>query len=180
LKQTARGFPERIETERLTLGRWTEDEWPRVLAVWSDPAVWRALWGERRFDEGLVRSRFEHHVAHWDRHGFGLLVATEKATGDAAGWIGAAHPDFVDGLERDVEIGWSLREPFRGRGLATEGAAASIDAAFDRLGLDRVIALIDPANSSSIAVARRLGMRHHHDAHHMSTGQPLRVYALDR
>jgi len=44
-----------------------------------------------------------------------------------------------------------------GRGYATEGAAAAIDWAFDRLGWTEVIHCIDPANAASQSVARRLG-----------------------
>jgi RimJ/RimL family protein N-acetyltransferase len=172
------GFPDRIETERLVLRRWTEEEWPRVLSVWSDPEIWRSLEGTREFNESFVRTRFEHHVENWELDGFGLLTAIDRATGDTAGWIGPARPDFVKGLEREVEIGWSLRRAYRGRGLATEGARASIDAVFAHLPVERAIALISPANEQSIAVAERLGMTYRNDVRHMRTGQPLRVYEL--
>jgi RimJ/RimL family protein N-acetyltransferase len=44
-----------------------------------------------------------------------------------------------------------------GRGYATEGAAAAIDFAFDRLGWTEVIHAIAPDNVASQAVARKLG-----------------------
>src|SRR5437763_7077444 len=155
LKQTSHGFPEQIETERLVLRRWSEEEWPRVRAVWADPFVWSALEGAREFDEAFVRARFEHHLDNWDRYGFDLFVAIDRARGDTAGWIGPAHPDFVEGLEHEIEIGWSLLTAFQGRGLATEGARASIDAVFDHLAAERVIALIAPENARSMRVAGR-------------------------
>jgi RimJ/RimL family protein N-acetyltransferase len=175
---TGNGFPDRIETERLELRRWTEEEWPRVLSVWSDPQVWRSLEGARDFDESFVRARFDHHVENWALDGFGLLTAIERSTGETAGWIGPARPDFVEGLEHEVEIGWSLRGAFRGRGLATEGARASIDAVFEYVPVERAIALIAPENEQSIAVAERVGMTFWSDARHARTGQPLRVYEL--
>ena len=45
----------------------------------------------------------------------------------------------------------------RGRGYATEAATAALDFAFETLGWDRVIHVIDPRNVASQAVARRLG-----------------------
>lgn len=94
------------------------------------------------------------------------------------GWIGASHPDFVEGLGGEVEIGWTLRAEFRGRGLATEGARAAVDTAFAHLDVPRVISLIGPANAASMAVARRLGMRRDRDVLHATSGTPIGVWAL--
>jgi RimJ/RimL family protein N-acetyltransferase len=95
-----------------------------------------------------------------------------------AGWIGAAHPTFVPELAEEIEIGWALRRPFWGRGLASEGAAAAVPTAFAHLSPARVISLIDARNERSIAVARRLGMGHVRDVLHPATRAGLRVYAL--
>ena len=54
------------------------------------------------------------------------------------------------GLGRDPRL-------LGGRGYATEGAAATIDWAFDNLGWTEVIHCIDPDNAASQGVARRLG-----------------------
>ena len=51
-----------------------------------------------------------------------------------------------------------------GRGLATEGGAAALRAAFGALGLRRVIALARPENAPSLAVMRKLGMRREAEA----------------
>jgi RimJ/RimL family protein N-acetyltransferase len=58
-----------------------------------------------------------------------------------------------------VEVGWRLARPAWGRGLATEGARASLRHAFGELDLEAVISIIDPANLRSIRVAEKLGMR---------------------
>jgi hypothetical protein len=36
-------FPERIETERLVLRRWHEDDQAAVMGIWADLGVWRAI-----------------------------------------------------------------------------------------------------------------------------------------
>ena len=59
----------------------------------------------------------------------------------------------------DLEVGWMLRPDFRHKGYATEGAQASLDFAFQRLGAERAISLIRAENSESERVARRLGGR---------------------
>ena len=172
------GFPETLTTARLTLRRWREEHAEAMTAVWADPDVWRALRPGEPFDPAFAAARAQLHVRHWREHGFGLWVAEDRASGEPAGWVGPWHPTFVPELADRVEIGWTLRRPFWGRGLATEGAEAAVAAAFAHLGVDEVISLIYPQNLRSIAVARRLGMRDARELLHPGIGLPLRVYAL--
>lgn len=173
-------FPERLETERLVLRRWREDDAADFAAIWADPTVWAALMPGRPADPGFADERFRNHLAHWEAHGFGLWAVEERAGGRVAGWVGPSHPDFAPGLAREVEVGWSLREPFRGRGLATEGARAAVAASFEHLGREEVISLIAPANAPSIAVAERLAMRERGRVETPGTGIELRIYRLAR
>ena len=149
-------------------------------AVWADPRVWAALRPGAPFDASFVRDRFDHHLRHWEEHGFGLFTLQERASGETVGWVGPWHPVFAPELAGEVELGWSLRSSSWGRGLAGEGAAAALDAAFAHLPAAEVISLIHPDNERSAAVARRLGMRHRHDTRHPGLGVPLRVYAVTR
>jgi aminoglycoside 6'-N-acetyltransferase len=67
------------------------------------------------------------------------------------------HLHSVENL--GAEIGWTLHPDAQGRGYATEAATLLLDLAFDRLGMHRVRAELDPRNDASIALCRRLGMR---------------------
>jgi RimJ/RimL family protein N-acetyltransferase len=173
-------YPERVETERLILRRWLAADAPAMEAIWSDPQVWDALQPHRAFDPHQWRAMLERHVRHWDVHGFGLWAVTTSEDPQPMGWIGASHPTFVPELAEEVEIGWTLRPALWGRGLATEGAAAAIEAAFAELPKDRVISLIHPQNERSMAVANRLGMSRAGEATPPDLGEPLIVYALSR
>lgn len=55
------------------------------------------------------------------------------------------------------EVGWTLGKAWWGHGYATEGARAAIAWGFEQHRFEELISLIDPANSSSIRVAERLG-----------------------
>lgn len=74
--------------------------------------------------------------------------------------------DIIGGvnLERcesasDYEMGWIIRTDCRGRGFATEAAAALIACAFGSLRAERVIAHCDARNAPSERVMQKLGMR---------------------
>jgi RimJ/RimL family protein N-acetyltransferase len=172
-------IPERLETGRLVLQRWREQDRAAFASIWADPDVWRSIGPGvtgAPFDTGYAEARFEHHLRHWDQHGFGLWLAQESGSGEVAGWVGPSHPTYVPELAEAVEIGWTLRRPFWGRGIATEGAAAALQTAFAHLELDEVISLINPGNSRSSAVAERLGMSQGQAVRRPDTGEEMLVY----
>lgn len=173
-------FPDAVETERLLLRRWTPGDSEAMRAIWRERDVWRAIRPDIPFDPDHWREVFDRQLSHWSRHGFGLWAAIETLSTETIGWIGPTHPTFIPELADRIEIGWTLRPPFWGRGFATEGGAAAIRAAFEHLVPDEVISLIHHTNGRSIAVAERLGMRHDRDVLHPALGADLRVYALSR
>jgi RimJ/RimL family protein N-acetyltransferase len=173
-------FPERVETERLLLRRPRGGDRDAWLGIWGDPAVWRALRPDLGPDPDFALGRFEHHLDHWTRHGFGLWLAEEQATRTIAGWCGPAHPLFVPQLAAEVEVGWTLRRPFWGHGLAFEAATTAVQVAFAQLSIPRVIALVDATNLRSQRVAARLGMRQVQTVEHPEALVEVGVYALSR
>jgi RimJ/RimL family protein N-acetyltransferase len=172
-------FPETLQTGRLTMSRLREADREAMSTIWRDADVWRALRPDSPFDPGFGLARADHHIRHWRKHGFGLWLAQARESGQVAGWVGASHPDRIPELAEAVEIGWTLRRPFWGRGLASEGAAAAVGAAFAHLEIDEVVSVIHHSNRRSLAVAARLGMRHARDVGHPQIGE-LRVYVLSR
>jgi RimJ/RimL family protein N-acetyltransferase len=61
----------------------------------------------------------------------------------------------VDGFDGDPEIGWSLVTAARGQGYASEAVAAALGWGGGRF--TRTVAMINPENTPSEAVARRSG-----------------------
>jgi RimJ/RimL family protein N-acetyltransferase len=171
-------YPERIETERLTVRRLTPADADAYTAIWSDPTVWDILHSEadRSPPEAAHRS-LSKQVAHWDEHSFGLWGVLPASEPQPVGWVGAWYPDFVPDVLGEIEIGWTLRAPYRGHGYATEAARLAAAAAFEHLQPERIISMIAPGNDPSAAVAKRLGMRHASDAQ-TELGLTLRIFEL--
>ena len=94
-------------------------------------------------------------VGHWELRGFGMWAVEERGTGAFIGRVGLHFPEGWP----DREIGWALARPYWGKGFAFEAARAALAHAFDTLGWERAISLIDPANRRSIRLAERLGER---------------------
>jgi len=143
-----------VETERLLLRPWRAEDLDPYAAMCADEETMRHLAGGTLSRDDTWR-QIAMFVGHWHLRGFGIWAVEEKASGAFAGRIGVWYPEGWP-LE---EISYSLAPGFRGRGLATEAAAASRDWAFWTLGLPALCSLIRPANAASIRVAERLGAR---------------------
>ncbi|MBS1819932.1 MAG: GNAT family N-acetyltransferase [Acidobacteria bacterium] len=168
-----------VESERLILREWTSSDFDAYAAMMADPRVMEflSLTGTpmKRFD--AWRS-LAGTVGHWGLRGFGLFAVVERQTGTFVGQVGPWQPEGWPGLE----VGWTLRSEFWGRGYATEAARRSISYAFDELGVARVISLITPENARSIAVAQRLGERLDGEVSlpHLPADRRVLQYAIER
>ncbi len=84
-----------------------------------------------------------------------IRIIVERSSNTAIGSINLKGPPDVNG---DVEVGWGLNEAARGKGYATEAAAAVMQSASQQSGVHSVSATIPDDNTASQAVAERLGM----------------------
>lgn len=142
-----------LETERLRLREWRGEDFEEYARICADPEVMRFL------GEGRPMTRFEawRHMSflagHWTLRGYGHWAVEEKSSGRLVGRLGFLYPEGWP----DFEIGWTLASECWGKGYATEGARRALRHAFEEMGREHVISIIDPGNSASIRVAERLG-----------------------
>lgn len=140
-----------IETSRLILRPPVEDDLDGWAAFFADEETVRFLGGVQPRETAW---RFMATMAgSWALKGFSMFSVVEKETGRWVGRLGPWQPEGWPG----TEVGWGILREYRGRGYATEGAAAAMDWAFQTLGWTEVVHCIDPANIGSIGVAERLG-----------------------
>lgn len=90
-------------------------------------------------------------------HGFGLWAVVLRETGEFVGDCGLTL-QRVDDVE-EIEVGYHVRADLQGNGYATEAASAARDFGRDRLGLRRLIAIINPVNEPSQRVAQKIGLK---------------------
>ena len=117
----------------------------------------------------------EEYIAHQERHGFSFWAVVERGGGQLIGDAGLYHGE--DGSP-EIELGYTLGRAWWGRGYATEAAAACRDVAFERLALETVTAIADPANGASARVLEKVGM--HLAGRRIAYGRGHLVYRLER
>ena len=144
-----------LETERLILRLQTSSDIEFLVDLWADPQVTRFMGGPR--DRNWLRSVFEEIAQNPAAETYDLWPVVEKATGQLVGYCGLSEKE-VDG-KSEIELVYVLTTPAWGKGYATEIGQAIKQMGFDKMGVKRLIALIDPENEASERVAIRLGMR---------------------
>jgi RimJ/RimL family protein N-acetyltransferase len=152
--------PLQLETPRLILRRWQESDREPFAQMNADPVVmhyFAALVTRTESDEAIDR-----YLAAFNRDGLSFFAATLRDTGDFIGTIGLQiMRDAVPNLPQPaVEIGWRLTQSAQGKGLATEGARTIVDFAFNKLGLNEVVAITALPNRASRHVMEKLSMTH--------------------
>jgi len=141
----------RLETERLILREWRNDDFEWFVRLQADEEVKRFIGGvQNRIDSWRT---FAGTIGHWYLRGHSFWIVERKSDGARLGSLGVIRHETWPGLE----VGWNLERQYWGNGYASEGAALAQDWAFATQPVDKVISCIDAENVNSQRVAKKLG-----------------------
>jgi RimJ/RimL family protein N-acetyltransferase len=167
-----------VDTERLVLRRFSDDDAAALAAINADPDVMQFIGGgaplRREQSDELLR-RF---ASEWDERGFGLWAVEDRGGGPLLGFCGLTVPMFLPDVLPAVEVGWRLAPHAWGRGIATEAAQAALAFGFEALGMRQIISIVDPGNGRSLRVCHKLGMEPRPDRMHPGTRRRLKVFGI--
>lgn len=148
----------RLETERLILRKFTENDAEAVFENWaSDDEVTKFLtWPTHRSVEGskgFIDSCLDSYKND-DSYQWGIEL---KETGELFGNISVVNVN--DDLDA-VELGYVIGRRFWGNGYMTEAVKAVIAFLFEEVGANRIAARHDPKNPDSGKVMKKAGMKY--------------------
>lgn len=169
----------RLETERMILRDWREEDLDDFHRLGEDPRVMEFLGGVfTREQSAALIADLRRRASRW---GCTFWAVERKEDARVIGFTGAAR-GTVPQISGDLEIGWRLAHDCWGKGYATEAARATLDWARDNCSDRLVVAITTVANKGSRAVMERLGMRYmpERDFDHpkVPRGNPLRPHVL--
>lgn len=167
-----------IETERLILRQWQEDDLDDFAEMMADPLVAKFTTLDRKAqDRDMAWRTMTGSAGHIALRGWGLWAVEHKDSGKVIGRVGPHHPEGWPGLE----VGWALNRNAWGQGFAAEAAAASMMWTFATFpDLDRIIHLIVEENEPSIALAERVGSQWKDQEMVQLLGFDVRIYSQTR
>lgn len=146
-----------IETDRLILTPAAEGDYAELCALLADPGFFRHIFPQALNAEEAW-FRLLRDVGHWQVMGYGNWAIRTQGDGRYIGSVGLlSYRRIVDPAFDAPEIGWGLSPAFQGKGMAFEAAAAAIAWAEQHLNAKRLVCMISPDNTPSLALAGRLG-----------------------
>ena len=146
----------RLETERLILRDWREDDLDALHAINSDPLVMATI-GPLQ-DRETTRAGLGRLMARTVNDGHTFWALERKSDGRMIGFCGVARgtvPEIAD----EIEVGWRLAADCWGQAYAREAAVAARAWFFANRPGRRICAITSVNNVRSRGLMERLGMR---------------------
>lgn len=180
-----------LETERLILRQFTQDDADNLFELNSDPDVVRFTPdANQSIDYTIIQNQLlPKYFAYYQKYdGYGVWAAIEKSSQEFIGWfyfrpvVYASYFNSALANASDIELGYRLRKNAWGKGYATEGAKALILKGFSQLGTQRVVAVALAVNLASRRVMEKVGLKFEKKVFYEENGQELVicVYALNK
>jgi RimJ/RimL family protein N-acetyltransferase len=145
-----------LQTDRLTLRRFTPSDAGHLYDLDNDPDVMRYINGGEPTPRHIIESNMLVFLCYDERTpGYGFWAAVEKGSGAFVGWFSFRPSTDAPG---ERILGYRLRRAAWGKGYATEGARALIHKGFVEWGVQRVVATTYEHNRASRRVMEKLGM----------------------
>ena len=144
-----------LASARLQLLPFTRDDVDDLHRLFTEPGVRRYLWDDEVIERDQTAEIVDKSVASFEANGFGLWAVRVIDEAALAGFCGFWY--FHEPPQLELLYGLATR--YWRRGLATEAALAMIAFGFEVLGFERIVASTDTANTASVRVMERAGMR---------------------
>jgi len=164
-----------LRTARLVLRPFEAADVEPYVAIRAKREVGRFLPAPPKGDRAAwAKDLFDMFAREWRERGHGPWAATDAASGRLLGHMGLRYlSDFGE-----TELLYAFDVDAWGKGLATEGAAASLRFGFETVGLARIMAIAIPENAASRKVMTKLGLKYERMA--KFKGFDVAYHALDR
>lgn len=174
-----------VESARLILRQWRDEDLPEFAAMCADPQVMRYFPAPlTRLEAAALMGRLR---GHFNEYGFGLWALERKDSGAFIGMTGLLNVGFEAPFTPAVEIGWRLARRHWGLGFASEAAWACLRCAFSQLHLEQIVSFTTESNLPSQKVMQAIGMLEDpegaFDHPGLAADHPLRrhvLYRIDR
>lgn len=147
-----------IETERLILRSWKEDDRKPFAEMNSNKDVMKYFPAPLSVEES--DNLMDRIIAEFETFGYGLFAVEIKSTGDFIGYVGFHRFTFDVPFSPNWEIGWRISDRFWHKGYATEAATACINYAREKKLCDRLYSFTAVPNTPSENVMKRIEMNY--------------------
>lgn len=144
-----------ILSERLVLRELNLTDAPFILELLNDGDFHRWI-GDRGVRTLADAEEYiqQGPAVSYARHGHGLYLVMRREDEARLGICGLIKRDTLP----CEDIGYAFLPAWRGQGYAIEAAQAALKDGRERLGIERVVAIVTPGNERSVRLLAKLGL----------------------
>ena len=143
-----------LKTERLLLREFDADyDALHTYELNADPEVIRYT-GDPPFESVEAARNFLRAYPDYKKNGYGRWAVELQTDGSVLGFCGLKLHE--DGM---VDLGYRFSKKYWGKGYATESSLACLAYGFDVLGIEEIVGRTARANTDSIKVLEKCGMK---------------------
>ena len=161
-----------IETARLRLRPFVQDDLDALHRLWTDPEVRRYLWDDEVISKERAQVEIDRSLASFGSYGFGYWIVSHVGDGVPIGFCG------IRGGGEDPEIVFGIAPGYWGQGLALEAVRAVLRYGFEQKNLPFIVGKADLPNLRSFRVMEKAGMKFQRDDRRGCAG--MRHFAITR
>ncbi len=148
----------KLETERLTIRLWQEQDLISFVNLSNDPGFNNFSTGRyENMTEEKARVFIRETSYQFSKQGIGRFGVFQKGQTVPIGICGLFEMS-EDPFKGQIAIGYRFAGALWGQGFARESAAAMLRYGLEELDFKEIMALIDPHNSRSVRVAEKLNL----------------------
>ena len=146
-----------LNTPRLTLREFEDADLAAVHDYAQDPETTKYLdWGPNTLkDTTIFLNESLGFQKERPRNTFDMAVIADADKR----LVGACSVTVIDTKKKIAALGYVINRKYWGNGYASESAAALIKFAFEKLGIEKVVATCDALNVGSEKVMQNVGMK---------------------
>jgi RimJ/RimL family protein N-acetyltransferase len=143
-----------ITTARLSLRPWTPEDAIALFDILQEEKILRYFPNQSPPSCDKVDLYIAHHLAHWDKYGYGHWAVVTQQDGQVVGWNGLEYLPEVN----ETEVAYLLSNRVWGLGYGTEATLATVHFGFEQAHLEAIIGLVHPENIGSVRVLEKCGL----------------------
>ena len=146
-----------IETDRLILRKFILEDASFMLELLNTP-TWLQFIGDRGVHtlEDAQNYLLNGSIKSYKKYGFGFYAVVIKESNEPIGMCGLVKRDYLE----DIDIGFAFLPQFMGKGYGFEVASATLNYAQNILKLAKIVAIVNPENSVSIGLIKKIGLQY--------------------
>lgn len=163
-----------LESERLIYRKLTMDDLPWLIEMRTPEPVARYMGGSKWQNPEALATRLKFYIECYEKFGVGMCGIVIRDTGEMIG-TGGLQPLEDTG---EIEVGYALSEKHWRHGYGYECAYAWLTYGFEKMGLERIVAVANPDNTGSWRIMEKCGMKYERTADHYD--QETVFYGISR